>query len=353
MSACNGHSPTDLAGSVRTGLRALASFVCACLAVVLLLSARGENSPAAAQSDLSTSLAASPSPSSAELLARRQWTSRGAPLVPIALDIDPAGGIWGIEGAGHRLFREDERAPGGVRMAGGGEGPGRLSFVTRLFARTGLKVFTLDPFEAILDRYDFSGVQEERIDLEAQLQEAGEDLGEASDFCLDPAGDLHLLDASRERILQFDGAAQFRESLGESEGLDLRGPIAIDVDGRGRLFVLTTRPAGVGRMEPGRTFTWSALPSLTEQPLKPSSLAVDSWGNLFVGMQEAGGVLVLPVGAEPWLLVPPEGRMHCADLAWERGGRLYVADAPGAQVWVFSLHYGPRDGASGPSLPGG
>jgi hypothetical protein len=337
MSACAGRRRSDPA---RKAARAAVSLLAA-----ILLGLPGE----AAAGEITVPLTEPQIPREGALAAVRQWSWAGGALIPLALDVDPSGGVWGIEGRGHQLFLIDDREEGGIRAAGGGEGPGGLDFAARLFARSGLKIFTLDPWKATLCRYDLNGVREERIELAASLTDAGEGLGEAVDFCLSPSGDLYLLDGPRQRILQFDGAARFQEIIGEAEGIDLRGPAALDIDGYGRIFVLTTRPAGLGVIEPrGVRFRWEPLlPGAQETAVQPVCLAVDAWGNAFVGDAQAGSVLVRPSGSSPWRLAPGEGGMQPADLAWEREGRLLVADASGAKIWIFALRYGPQGAAGG------
>jgi len=313
--------------------------------------------PAAAQ--ISASRGTPKIARSAEPAGEWQWTWAGAPLVPVAIDVGVSGQVWIIEGGRHRLIRIDP-AEGTVVPAGGGEGLVQLDLATRVFARSGLKVFTLDPWNAVVARFDLNGVREERVELAARLESAGEDLGEAIDFCVDPGGDLFLLDGRRGRILQFDGSANLREILGAAEEFDLRGPVAIEVDALGRLFVLTNRPAGVAVLQPaGRRFAWRPMPGGGAEAegggRAPaySGLAADSWGNVFVGDPANGGVLVLPAGeGEPWRIRTAENTMRPVDLAWDESGRLLVADATAAKVLVFLLRYGQPGAGAEDGRPG-
>jgi hypothetical protein len=288
-------------------------------------------------------------PVSAALDTVWDWRGEGERISPIAIDVPPSGGVWGIEARRHRvwLWGPPEAS---VRFAYGAGGSGTGGFAGRIFARSGLKVFTLDPTDAHIDRYDLLGVLETRLDLAAAVAAAGEDPIDAVDFCLSSSGDLFVLDRTRARVLQFDDRGRFTGVRAPSEVTGARAPVALEIDGRGRLFLLETRPPGLILLEIDGRVARRALPAGDGERPQPVSLAVDPWGNAFVGDRRGGCVLVAPEGGSPgWRIAAPEGPLRPTELAAD-GARLLVADAPGERTWVFSLDYateGPSGGGAG------
>ncbi|MFH1145054.1 MAG: hypothetical protein V1774_10970 [Candidatus Eisenbacteria bacterium] len=309
--------------------------------------------PAVTFGQITVPLSTARVPREAHWVGEWTWTRGETRLVPIALDVHPSGEIWGIEGRAHQLFRADSDG-NDVRVVGGGEGIGQLDLATRVFARSGLKVFTLDPWGAVLDCYDLNGLREQRVELGTRIEEAGESLGEAIDFCLDPGGDIFLLDGRRECIFRFDGSARLLQVFGEADAAELRTPAAIDVDGFGRIFVLTTRPAGLGMLEPaGKRWHWKPLAGAAGETVTPGCLAVDPWGNAFVGDPVAGGVWVFSQPAlDGWFFTLPEDRLQPVDLAWDAAGRLLVADAARSRACVFGMNYAGQDLPNDPARTG-
>jgi hypothetical protein len=279
-----------------------------------------------------------------------QCRSAGELLIPVAIDVHPAGTLWGLEARRHRVWWT--AAPGGeVRLAAGDIGDAGSGFANRIFARSGLKVFTLDPWEARIDRYDLLGARETRLDLAAALEQAGAERIDAVDFCLSGSGDLYVLDRTRGRILQFDDGGRFVRVRVDAEVTGARAPSALEIDGRGRLFLLETRPPGLIILEVDGRITHRALATGAEG-MQPVSLAVDTWGNAFVGDRRGGCVRVAPEGDAPaWSVMPPTAGMQPTELTTD-GVRLWVADAPGQKIWVFTLDYGTPE-APGPAIPAG
>jgi hypothetical protein len=317
--------------------------ICLCLALFTA-------APAAATGEIALPLSAAAVPVAGELRTAWQWPDDGGRLVPEALDVHPSGSVWGLEARRHRLFRcglEGEA----LTFAAGGEGAAELGFATRVFARSGLKIFTLDPWNQALTRYDLTGVREGGIDLAARLAAAGELLREASDFCLRRSGELFVLDRESARVFAFDAAGRFDRVLGELGAAAPRDPIAIEIDGHGRLYLLEAEPPALLVLDLDAE-RFRQRPLAMPAPRAPLSLAVDPWGNAFIGDAAAGRVWVAPhTGAPGWWLQAPEGRLAPDDLAAD-GARLLVADRDARKVWVFALTYERREPADGgPSGP--
>lgn len=279
-----------------------------------------------------------------------QFRNAGELLIPVAVDVHPAGTLWGLEARRHRVWWTD--APGGdIRLAAEDLTDAGNGFANRIFARSGLKVFTLDPWDARIDRYDLLGAWETRLDLAAAVEQAGAERIDAIDFCLSASGDLYVLDRTRGRILQFDDGGRLVRVRADVEVTGARAPAALEIDGRGRLFLLDARPPELIILEIDGRITRRAIASGGASPL-PVSLAVDTWGNAFVGDRRGGCVHVVPAGdASAWSVSPPTPGMQPTELAVD-GVRLVVADAPGQKIWVFTLDYGTPE-ATGPAIPAG
>ncbi len=271
-------------------------------------------------------------------------------LRPIAIDIHPTGVIAGIEGRRHRLFLLDAQ---GAWMGYGEQGQtGReISFADRVCASAGLKIFVLDPEARAVDRYDLRGSWETRLDLEAAASAAGVRLDDASDFCLDPAGNLFVLDAACGCILHFDAAGAFLQQLTTWGDWQPVAPLALEVDGRGNLYLLETRPPAVMVLDPsGQLIEERRWPGSDASDVRVRGLAVDAWGNAFLGEERAGGLWALPPGGgAPWMVglpgEPSEQRIHDVAVGFE--DRLLIADAEGARVRVFQLAYRERKTSGG------
>jgi len=279
-----------------------------------------------------------------------QCRSAGEILIPVAIDVHPAGTLWGLEARRHRVWWI-AAAGGEARLAVGDVGDAGDGFANRIFARSGLKVFTLDPWEARIDRYDLLGARELRLDLAAALEQAGAERIDAIDFCLSASGDLYVLDRTRGRILQFDDAGRLVRERADAGTTGARSPAALEIDGRGRLFLLDARSPELIILEIDGRITRRPIAPGGASPL-PVSLAVDSWGNAFVGDRRAGCVWVAPEGSAPaWTVSPPQPGMQPTELAAD-DTRLLVADAPGQKIWVFTLDYGAPE-TTRPAVPAG
>ncbi|MCK4413924.1 MAG: hypothetical protein KAY32_10285 [Candidatus Eisenbacteria sp.] len=318
----------------------------ACLG--LLLALHGPV-PAIAAGEIALPLSAAAVPSEGRLETIWHWGVGAARLIPAALDVHPSGLVWGIEARRHRLFRCSLDGSD-LEFAAGGEGPVELGFASHVFARSGLSVFTLDPWNQWIERYDLAGVREGRLDLAAILEQAGESLIDPVDFCLRRSGELFVLDREAGRILAFDEEGRFGGTIGELGAQALRDPLALDVDGHGRLYVLEADPPELLILElAAKRFTHRPLDA--EGDWVPVSLAIDPWGTAFIGDASTGRIRVEPHTGEVgwWLDVSADG-LTPSDLAAD-GVRLLVGDRDARQVWVFLLTYqrreSPRDGASG------
>ncbi len=288
---------------------------------------------------ISTALSPGSVPTGAHLETTWRWGARDQAIIPVAIDVHPAGGIWGIEQRRHHLFQVSARGDS-LQFATRQGADLSLGFADRLFARSGLKVFSLDRFNAVVERFDLNGYWEERLDLAAAAATQGEEVGEVADFCIDRNGDLYVLDARRARILQFDDAGGFRRVLGDGERLALRSPVALEIDGHGRLFLLESEPPGLIIFDPEgeQSRVWRAVGG--SDSVQVCALAVDQWGNAFVGDLRSACVRVLRAdGAPAWRIGGAPEDLRPTDLATDNAGRLFVADARQAAVWVFALTY--------------
>ncbi len=329
-------------------LPVLGGFMLACSAV----SARAMTSlQAAAGLPSTTSLqAADQAGISAPLLSRRvptgarlvdcwEWGGGADRVRPIALDIHPSGVVAGIEVRQHRLFLV---SADGSWIGFGEQGRTDLGFATRVFARSGLQLFTLDPQERAVDRFNLRGIWEYRLDLEEIASDAGEELGEIVDLCLDRTGDLFLLDAGKAQILRIGRTGDLQQVLGKWGDWTMQVPVALDVDGQGKLYVLETRPPGLLILDyDGHMLGWRAATAGGDESLQPTALAVDAWGNAFLADAHTGALKVLPAASgAAWWIQPPGGeKIRASDLVVDKAERLLVADADAARVWVFALDY--------------
>jgi hypothetical protein len=280
----------------------------------------------------------------AELEQTWSLSANGAPLDPIAIDAHSSGSIWGIANVRRRVFT-CEQIGGKPRFAAGGEDALLPGLPDRLFARSGLKVFTLDPWDMTIDRFDLTGNRETRLDLRAALAAAGETMGRANDFCLSRSGELFVLDGGRARILTFDDRGALRRVLGDQTGLVLHNPIAIDIDGHGRLYLLETSPAALVSVGLDLRVERRAIGSPGEGFI-PRALAVDAWGNAAIAGADTTGLRIVPSDASPSWAPAIEGGLTAGDLAIDPDGRLLVVDARRHGIRVLRLVYRPEEPAA-------
>jgi hypothetical protein len=286
-----------------------------------------------------------------------RWQIDGKPIAAIALDVHLSGIVCGIEARRRGLFLADSLGQN-VRLAAPAGGGVPRTFATRVFAGAGLQIFTLDSWSSVIEAFDLDGERQEQIDLAQAVADAGEDLGELVDFCLDRSGDLFALDATRGRVFHFDREGALIDVLGETGDISFEAPIALEVDGRGRLFLLETCPASLIVLDAdGRLIRRGFAIEVDPSRVDAVALAVDLWGNAFVADAASGDILVVPEGETPewWIRFPDEGRTRAsADLALAGTNRLLVSDAREERVWVFKLRYrsaAPAPGATGNTGP--
>jgi hypothetical protein len=292
--------------------------------------------------------------SSASFQDRWDWDAGGGRLRPIAIDVHPSGIVAGIEGRRHRVFLvEGQGSWIGFAEPGGAEG--ELGFAQRIFARCGLQLYTLDPDARTVDQFDLRGSWESRLEIEATAAAGGEEISVPVDLCLDRAGELFLLDAGKGRVLHIDRAGMLQRVLGTWGDWVSEAPLALEVDGRGRLYLLEgTPPALLVLAADGHLIERRDLTASGGGRMHPSALAVDQWGNAFVADRRRGAVGVYPVGGgASWWIDPPAGEaLRASDLAVDDSGRLLVADAEAAAVWVYALTYATKAPAdASPAAP--
>jgi len=263
----------------------------------------------------------------------------------LALDVDPRGELWGLTAERNRLVH---LAADGRRAVfpGGKTRDAVHAFPSRLFARSGLKLFTLDPWAVQLARYDLTGFPEVEIDLAAKLEAADESFADPVDFCLSRSGDLYVLDAARARIVVFADDGEFRRVLGETEPLGVGDPAAIDIDGDGALYVLGLSPPAVARIGRDGAIGVRSVGNADGAPVTAVALAVDPWGNAFVSDSAQRRIWVLPArGGAAWSW-PLEESVIPGELAADGSGRVWIAGRGAARVWVYEIRHRPRE-ASG------
>lgn len=159
-------------------------------------------------------------------------------------------------------------------------------------------------------------------------------------FKLDEEGNLHLLDVFSERVLVVDSSGATRREIAFPEQYGALADLV--VDGRGQVFVIDSVRKEILSAGKG-----DAVLSLLEQNLKgkaefPTSIAADDAGNLFVGDQNGGTILVLGrdgsfrarqsgMGWKDGLLRYPS--MLCID----EQDLLFVADRANNRIQVFAI----------------
>jgi len=283
-----------------------------------------------------------------------EWIWDEGRVRPIAIDIHPSGIITCIEARRHRLGLITAE---GVYLGYGDPGGGDFGFADKIFSRFGLQLYTLDTEGRAIDYFDLRGGWQGRLDLEEAAAGAGEELSEITDFCLDPGGDLLVLEGDSGRILRFDRFGTLVSTIGQWGSLAPSEATAIEIDGHGWLYLLESEPPGLLVLETdGHVIGHYPLNDLRGREIQPTALAVDKWGNAFVADSRSGEISILPfalLGADSkiesqppstksiptWIQSPPEIEMSIDDLAVDDGGRLLVADARHARVWVFTLTY--------------
>ncbi len=275
-----------------------------------------------------------------------QWTFRGEnlPLRPVAVDVHPSGFVSAIEDLRHRVFYVSSNGTwlGFAEREGSGLD---LTFATRVFARSGLYVYALDPEERIVHWFDVRGRWKGQLDVEAAVTGGGEEINRLVDFCLDRAGKLFLLDAGRGRIFGVDPYGQLESVLGTWGDWTPVAPVALEIDGRGRLYLLESQPATLLVLDvDGRILRRTPLSSEDDRQLAPAAMAVDPWGNAFIADPEYARVMVVPIDGTPpwWIRSPNDTALQARDLGFDDTGRLLAADPRAARIWVFALQYETR-----------
>ncbi len=278
------------------------------------------------------------------------WIVRpnGAPLRPVALASHPSGLLCGIEARRHRLFLLSERGDW-VGFASSPPTQFSLHFYTELYAGPGLWLYALDPDGPALDLYNLQGRWEQRLDLRNLLQPLGGPALNLRDLCVDGAGTIYLLDGEGGGIYQLDADRARPRRLGDGSDWPLRGPAAIDVDGRGQLFVLTSQPPELLQLDPdGMVRTATRLPQPAGKGASgPWSLAVDRWGNAFVAAGDRPGLWMMAQERAPVRATLPE-TVQVAALTLDGLDRLLILDGATGTVLVCEVDHARREGGGAP-----
>ncbi len=316
--------------------------------------------PASADS-ISMPLAETQYPVKAVFADRWQWEE--GRVRPVAIDVHSSGQIVCLEERRHRLFL---LTADGDWVGYGDPGGGDFGFAEKVFARFGLLLFSLDTEERAVDYFDLGGRWQGRLDLEETAAASGEELSETTDFCIDPGGDLFVLEGDSGRILRFDRSGALISIIGQWGSLQPAAPIAIEIDGYGQLYLLETNPPALmvletdGQVKRHHLLTDEVSSNVetsdTGSEFQPAALAVDQWGNAYIADSYSGAILVLAAvngenrrqseakgnGASPpliWIYPPDQQQMSVDDLVVDETGRLLATDAQRASVWVFDLSF--------------
>jgi hypothetical protein len=297
--------------------------------------------PDVSAQEISVPLYQKTSPVSAQFFTSWQW-EQGS-VFPVAIDMHPGGILVGIESRRHQLFL----ATADGEWIGYGDAGGReFGFADRLFARSGLQIYTLNSDDRVVDTYDLQGDWEGRLDLEASVEASGEFLTDPVDFCLDQAGDLYLLDGSDGRIFVFNRAGTLLSIFGDWGQLASAEPEAIEVDGQGRLHLLTQNPPGIMVLDVGgREIAWKRFPD----HVTPVELSVDRWGNGYIIDSTSKQIRVIPFGSDgiSFSIAAPEGVEFDFDaLVVDNENRLLIADERHGKIWVYHLQFAEGTGSN-------
>jgi sugar lactone lactonase YvrE len=209
---------------------------------------------------------------------------------PIRLQFDPKGNILVLDGKSRRIalmtatgeFR-GYLEPSGVPTPG--------TVIPRSFKVDGKgNVYLLDVFTGRVLVLDPTGNFQRGIPFPKQH-------GFFSDLAADGNGDLYLVDSVDGKVYSAKRNASEFTPLSESLKEDLNFPVAIDVDGRGRLYLSDQNGGGIVILGPDGSFRGRQSEFGWKDGLLryPSGLSVSEGGHLFVADRQNSRVQVFVI----------------------------------------------------------
>ncbi len=203
----------------------------------------------------------------------------------------------------------------------------------------GQRVWVTDRQRHVVTEFTLDGKPLRTLGTEGKPGLAGNEFNMPSDVAIAPNGDIYVSDGyGNSRVMRFGADGAFKQSWGTKGHrpgqFDLVHNIAID--GEGRVYVADRENRRVQVFDAEGRFLdqWKHLG-------KPFGLCVDGDGNIYVTDGEADKVYVVDhegrilaefggTGDEP-------GRFRMAhSIAVDRAGNIYVAEADGRRIQVFS-----------------
>jgi hypothetical protein len=268
-----------------------------------------------------------------------------------SMGLDPLGRILILDAPTGRIWSLDVGRRPAAPFGASDQGSERFEIPSRVFARWGLHVYTLDPQRRSVSVFDLEGRYEASFDLENALDAGGGPLDvELVDLVVDKVGSLIVLDRLSGRILVFDSEGRYRRLLGE----DLTGeerlvsPTDLEVDVHGTLYIAdppTGRVLQVGR-QGSLEQVWN-LKNEDHPGSEPVGLAysegvlfvADAGENRIAGLTSGGGeVAEIRLDEES-----PSRVTAAASLIVTPEGKLLLLDPENQLILPIQLHYETTD----------
>jgi len=150
---------------------------------------------------------------------------------------------------------------------------------------------------------------------------------------------IRVIDAGAVRTLAGDGRPGFVDGVGAQARFDTPGGLALGDDGA--LWIADTGNHAIRRIAPDGTTTTLALygDEPDAAPVSPVSIAIDAQQRLYIGELAQGRVLQLEADGRARVLTGRDMAQRLArpaGLAFDRFGRLWVADAAAYRVHRIS-----------------
>jgi sugar lactone lactonase YvrE len=270
------------------------------------------------------------------------WTQRELPpqiRQPLSGATDPLGNLLLLDGSDGRIWRVD---PGGrepPRPFGASEqGAPRLETPTRIWARWGPYVYTLDPVTRQVSIFDLDGRITATRELGPLLDDAGLGDAELADLAVDRAGRLYLLDRFGARVVVLEATGELVAVYGE-EFLGperLVAPVALELTDDARLWVSDPSTGRVVEILPGggAGATWD-LRGLFGKETRPQDLVLDG-PTLWVLDGGARRLLRLDAAGERWEAVSLPREWHGPGFLLVSQGRLLAVESDRRRIWVLT-----------------
>lgn len=281
------------------------------------------------------------------------WTREDSIPLPggvtgaVGIGLDQLGRVLILDAPTGRVWALDPGRRSPAPFGASDQGSERFEMPTRVFARWGLHVYTLDPQRRLVSVFDLEGRYAGSFDLEKALDEGDGPLDvEFVDLVVDKGGSLIALDRLEGRILLFDSEGRYRGLLGE----DLTGrerpvaPTDLEVDDVGTLYIAdppTGRVLRVGR-QGSLEQVWT-LRSEDRPESRPVALAYSD-GAIFAADEGEGRIAGLTLDGREFLEIRPEdgsplGISAGTGLIVTKQGKLLLLNPEGQQILSFQLDY--------------